>query len=85
VLPFFGPSTVRDAAGLAVDGALNPMNYLLPTWQVLAIKGGSTIVSTVNYRAMNLDLFEDVQRSAVDLYGAAQDGYIQRREKAIQE
>ncbi len=85
VIPFLGPSTVRDTAGMVVDGALNPMNYLLPTWQVVAIKGGSTAVNAVNYRAMNLDLFADVQRSAVDLYGAAQDAYIQRREKAIKE
>lgn len=85
VLPFYGPSTVRDTAGLVVDGALNPMNYLLTTIQVIAIKGGTTIVNAVNYRSMNLDLFENVQRSAVDLYGAAQDGYIQRREKAISE
>jgi phospholipid-binding lipoprotein MlaA len=85
VLPFYGPSTVRDTVGVAVDGALNPMNYLLTTVQVFAIKGGAAVVSAVNYRSMNLDLFEDVQRSAVDLYGAAQDAYIQRREKAISE
>jgi phospholipid-binding lipoprotein MlaA len=85
VLPFYGPSTVRDTAGLVVDGFLNPMNYLLPTWQVIAIKGGTSAASAVNYRSMNLDLFENVQRSAVDLYGAVQDGYIQRRETAIRE
>lgn len=85
VLPFLGPSTVRDTAGLVVDGALNPMNYLLPTWQVIAIKGGTTAASAVNYRSMNLELFENVERSAVDLYGAVQDGYVQRREQAIKE
>lgn len=85
VLPFLGPSTVRDAAGLAVDGALNPMNYLLSTVEVIAIKGGVAVASSVNYRSMNLELFENVERSAVDLYGAVQDGYIQRREKAIKE
>ena len=85
VLPFYGPSTVRDAAGMAVDGALNPMNYFLPAIEVFAIKSGIALASAVNYRAMNLDLFADVQRSAVDLYGAAQDGYIQRREKEIKE
>jgi phospholipid-binding lipoprotein MlaA len=85
VLPFLGPSTVRDVTGAAVDGALNPMNYLLSTWKVIAIKGGTTVVSAVNYRSMNLGLFENVERSAVDLYGAVQDGYVQRREKAISE
>jgi phospholipid-binding lipoprotein MlaA len=85
VLPFYGPSTVRDTVGLAVDSAMNPMNYLLSTLQVIAIRGGITVTNAVNYRSLNLQLFEDVDRFAVDLYGAVQDGYLQRREKAIQE
>lgn len=85
VLPFFGPSTVRDTAGLVVDSALNPMNYLLSTVQVVAIKGGTAVASTVNARSLNLELFEDVDRYSLDLYGAVQDGYMQRRERAIEE
>jgi len=30
VLPFFGPSTERDAAGMVVDAALDPFRYLIP-------------------------------------------------------
>src|SRR5262245_25204625 len=85
VLPFYGPSTVRDTVGMAVDSAMNPMNYLLTTVQVIAIRGGLTLVNAVNYRSLNLQFFEDVDRYAVDLYGAVQDGYLQRREKAIEE
>lgn len=85
VLPFYGPSTVRDTVGLAVDSAMNPMNYFLSTVEVLAIRGGITVTSAINYRSLNLQLFEDVDRYAVDLYGAVQDGYLQRREKAIEE
>ncbi len=85
VLPFFGPSTVRDTVGLAADSMLNPMNYLLSTTEVLAIRGGILVSSTVNYRSLNLELFEDVDRLAVDLYGAAQDAYLQRREKDIEQ
>lgn len=85
VLPFYGPSTIRDTVGLAVDSAMNPMNYLLSTVEVFAIRGGLTVGSAVNYRSLNLQLFEDVDRYAVDLYGAVQDGYLQRREKAIEE
>jgi phospholipid-binding lipoprotein MlaA len=85
VLPFFGPSTVRDTAGLVVDSALNPMNYLLSTVEVIAIKGGVAVASAVNTRSLNLELFEDVDRYSLDLYGAVQDGYMQRRERAIEE
>ena len=85
VLPFYGPSTVRDTIGFAVDGAMNPMNYLLPTVQAVAIRGGLTIGNAINFRSLNLQLFEDVDRYSVDLYGAVQDGYLQSREKAIKE
>jgi phospholipid-binding lipoprotein MlaA len=85
VLPFFGSSTVRDAVGRAVDSAMNPMNYFLSTTEVLAIRGGLAIGNAINYRSLNLELFEDVDRYSVDLYGAVQDGYLQRREQQIAE
>src|SRR5262245_61450340 len=85
MLPFYGPSTVRDTVGLAVESAMNPMTYLVSAVEVIAIRGGLTVVNAVNSRSLNLRLFEDVARYAVDLYRAMQDGYLQRREKAIEE
>ncbi len=86
VLPFFGPSTVRDAVGLSVDGAMQPMNYLLPTYpETIAARGGWVMGSAANFRSLNLELFENVDRFSVDLYGAVQDGYLQQRERLIQE
>lgn len=81
VLPFFGPSTPADAAGLLVDGAMNPLNYLVPFYVAAATDTGKSAAEAVNYRSLNLELFEDVDRYAVDLYGAVQDGYLQRRNK----
>lgn len=85
MLPFFGPSTIRDTVGLAVDSALNPMNYLLSGTQVFLIKTGVAAGTVVNYRAMNMELFADVDRYTVDLYGAVQDAYLQQREKEVQQ
>jgi phospholipid-binding lipoprotein MlaA len=85
VLPLYGPSTVRDAMGMVADGAMNPMSYFLSTVQLFAIRGGTTTTRVINYRSMNLTLFEDADRYAVDLYGAAQDIYLQRRSQQIQE
>jgi phospholipid-binding lipoprotein MlaA len=81
VLPFYGPSSVRDAVGRAVDGSMNPMSYTLPWYISFPAQAGASVASAVNYRSLNLQLFEDVDRYAVDLYGAVQDGYIQRRKK----
>lgn len=85
VLPFFGPSTVRDALGGVVDGAMDPMNYLLSSTELLATQSGTTVGQVVNYRSLNLELFEDVDRFAIDLYSAVQDFYLQRREQDITE
>ena len=85
MLPFFGPSDIRDTVGLAADGAMNPMSYLLPLYISLPSRAAATAADAVNYRSLNLTLFEDVDRYAVDLYGAVQDGYLQRRRKNVAE
>ena len=86
VLPFFGPSTVRDAVGLGVDGAMQPMSYLLPTYpELITAQGGWVAGSTLNIRSLNLELFESVDLFSLDLYSAVQDGYLQQRERIIQE
>ena len=81
VLPFYGPSSIRDTVGRVADGSMNPMSYTLPWYVSLPSQAGASVLSAVNYRSLNLQLFEDVDRYAVDLYGAVQDAYIQRRKK----
>ena len=85
VLPFWGPSTIRDTVGLAADAAMNPMNYLLSTTEALAVNGGLAISNAINARSLNLELFEDADRYSVDLYGAVQDAYLQTRARQIEE
>lgn len=81
VLPFMRPFTVRDAVGYAGDIALNPINYVIPFFPNLAL----TAEDTVNERSLNLDTFEGIEESTVDLYGAVRSGYFQRRAKDISE
>jgi phospholipid-binding lipoprotein MlaA len=85
VWPFLGPSTVRDTVGLAADGAMNPLPYFVPWYVSLPAEGGKAVVEVVNYRSLHLNLFEDVDRYAIDLYGAVQDGYMQRRASSLKE
>jgi len=82
VLPFFGPSTIRDAVGRVADGAMNPMSYLLPWNITIPATAGEYLADAINYRSLNLNLFEDVDRFSIDVYGAVQDGYTQRRAAA---
>jgi len=79
VWPFIGPSTVRDTIGYAADGAMWPLPYFVPWYVSLPTNAGKSAMEVVNYRSLHLNLFEDVDRYAVDLYGAVQDGYSQRR------
>jgi phospholipid-binding lipoprotein MlaA len=81
VLPFLPPMTVRDGIGFAADGAMNPMNYFIPFYATLGI--GATNV--VNERSLNLDRFERVEETTIDLYGAVRNAYLQRRAAAIRE
>ncbi|HZO81100.1 MAG TPA: VacJ family lipoprotein [Candidatus Binataceae bacterium] len=79
MLPFFGPSTIRDTVGLAVDATMNPMYWLVPWWISMAANAGSEAVTAVNYRSLHPNQFEEADRYAVDLYGAVQDAYMQTR------
>ncbi len=81
VLPFLPPLTVRDGVGYAFDGAMFPASYFLPWWSTLA----GTLTETVNERSLNLDRFERVTESTVDLYGAVRNAYLQRRAAAIKQ
>ena len=81
VLPFLPVTTVRDGIGLIADTAMNPLNYVLPIGATLGIYA----TDTVNERSLNLDKFERVEDTVVDLYGAVRDAYLQRREAKIKE
>lgn len=80
VLPFLHPLTVRDGIGYGVDSLLDPLDYLIPWTANL----GQTTANTVNDRAANLQLFEDVEEISLDLYAAVRNGYLQRRERSIE-
>jgi len=81
VLPFLPPLTIRDGIGYAFDVAMTPYTYFIPWWASVA----GTATSTVNERSLNLDRFERVAESTVDLYGAVRNGYLQRRAAAIKQ
>jgi len=81
VLPLFGPSSLRDAAGLAGDSFLDPVNYL---------DDGATIIAVKAYKAENeisltIGDYEDLKKSSLDPYVAVKDAYTQYREKMVKE
>jgi phospholipid-binding lipoprotein MlaA len=79
VLPFLPPLTVRDGIGYIIDGAMTPYIYFIPWYATFA----GTATNTVNERSINLDRYERVAESTVDLYSAVRNAYLQRRAAEI--
>jgi phospholipid-binding lipoprotein MlaA len=82
VLPLLPPLTVRDGIGMAADGAMNPLYYYIPFW---FDQFGMKVGDTINDRSLNLDLFQGIEESTVDLYSSVRNGYLQRRNRLIKE
>jgi len=81
VVPLLPPLTLRDGVGFAFDVALDPLMYFAP-FAALAGRTGTTVV---NDRSLNLELYENVEETTLDLYSAVRNGYLQRRAKAVEE
>lgn len=79
VVPFFGPRTVRDTAGLVLDVAADPVSYVdhVPTRNTMAG------VRLVNDRANLLPADKVIAEAALDKYSYIRDAYLQRRRSLI--
>lgn len=75
VLPFFGPSTVRDATGLVVDRFVDPTTYVNPNWVSYTLYG----VHALSLRASLLNATDLLSDAALDKYSFVRNGYLQRR------
>lgn len=82
VLPLLQPLTVRDAFGYAADSFMDPL-----AWFVTPIGAdvGRSAAYTINERAANMTMYNDVEDTSLDLYAAVRNGYLQRRQKAIKD
>lgn len=82
VLPLLEPMTIRDGIGRGVDALMNPLTWVGPSIYIgLAMKAAEM----VNDRALNLELFQGLEESVIDLYSAVRNGYLRRREQMIKE
>ncbi len=98
ILPFFPPFTLRDAVGFATDIFLNPYHYFVfenvELGQPALVEHDDTatigafatqVGEIVNDRSVNLERFEGVEETTVDLYSAVRNAYLQKRANAIRE
>ena len=82
VLPFFGPSSVRDTFGTAADLESDYLFRLLPD---VALRNSLTGLRVVNARNTYYEAGDLLDGAALDKYSFLRDAYIQRREYQINE
>ena len=89
VLPVLGPSTARDAVGALMNFSggdawynvtvANDTQYFSEADYYL-----SRIGSGVDFRAKNLEAFDNLEKNSLDLYASVKSLYLQDRERKIQ-
>jgi phospholipid-binding lipoprotein MlaA len=82
VLPFFGPSNVRDTFGTAADLESDYLFRLLPD---VALRNSLTGLRVVNARNTYYEAGDLLDGAAIDKYSFVRDAYIQRRAYQINE
>ncbi len=89
VLPFFGPTNLRDLSGDFIDFYVNPIyyvdvrgyNFVNNTYQ------GWAVISYKQFNKMSIHTkeYDNVRQDALDLYPFIRDLYEQNRQKQIEE
>lgn len=81
VLPFFGPSTIRDGIGIPVDYyGFSIYPYITPVSQRYQLYG----LGIVSHRADLLKFQQLFEQASLDKYVFLRDAYLQRRNYLIQ-
>ena len=80
VLPFFGPSSLRDGAGLVVD-----MEYVDPLQRVgsIATRNQAAVLHTVVRRADLLATKSAIDAASLDVYEFTRDLYLEHRRAQV--
>lgn len=81
VLPFFGPSNVRDSIAMVPDLFLYPLDYLGNIY----VAAGLTAYERLNYASLHLGEYEKLKKDSLDWYIFLRNAYQQNREQAIKE
>jgi len=88
VLPFLGPSNLRDSFSLIPDYIADPT--IAPMVQFESLENANTSwalwgFDKLNYWSINYKLYESIKRDALDLYPHFRDFYESKRQKEIEE
>lgn len=78
VVPFYGPTTIKDFTGSILDGLITPYYYVVDNrWIVTGIYLGKE----TNKLSLNLSFYDSIRRISLDPYVAIRSGFFQHRKK----
>lgn len=87
VIPFFGPSNLRDLFSVLPDAIVSPIDYTdRPWWTITSTYWGLLGVKSLeefNNVSMYTIQYDQIRKDAVDLYPYLRDIYEQKREDDI--
>ena len=82
VVPFFGPTTVRDATGFAVDrGVFSPLFYIDDD----LTRAGLLSLNYIDFKADLLSTQDLIDQAAIDEYDFVKNAYFEKRNSQINE
>ena len=83
VLPIFGPSNLRDTAGLLLTASTDPVNaYAVSEGEGWVVPVRTTI-NAVDRRSKIIDEVNALRSNSIDYYAAVRSSYYQNRKAAI--
>lgn len=85
VLPFFGPSSVRDGVGIAADRFMYPLSYVSSNDLSFGASAGIFAGEKVNDTSFHIGEYESFKDAAIDPYVAMRDAFVQYRQKKVED
>ena len=79
ILPFLGPSSIRDSVGLFGDVFLYPIGYIRPR----KLSFGIYTYESMNSFSLNVNDYSILKEAAIDPYSAVRDAYFQNRKAKV--
>ncbi len=83
ILPFYGPSTLRDTSAMPVDIAMDPLTWYVNRADDHALRFTRQGVGAVDFRARNEENINDLRNRSIDTYATLRTIYSQQRSDAI--
>lgn len=88
ILPFLGPSNIRDTSGLIITNLSDPLSiniFKVGDNEIVndELLTGFTVVSLIDKRESLLKIVDDMRENSFDIYATTRSAYIQNRQSKI--